>query len=212
MELVQELFELLFGDVLVAATGGSLTAPLGLAAVQGVEHGVELGVGIAVVLAPRGGLGRCGFFSSRGRLGQRGLFRLCRCLRRGLGGLATTGPGGLGQLLELAQQFRLGGLGHDAVAHRVEHVVEDVEHREDDIHELGIDLALMVAQDVEDVLGAVAELHQRCQTDKAGTALDGVEAAEDGVEQIGIIGALFELDQLLLQLLQDLAGLDQEVL
>ena len=47
---------------------------------------------------------------------------------------------------------------------------------------------------------------------EAGTALDGVEAAEDGIEQVHVVGPIFQLDQLLGQLLQNLSGLDQKVL
>jgi hypothetical protein len=61
---------------------------------------------------------------------------------------------------------------------------------------------LAIAQDIEHVLGTVTNIHQLGQREKAGTAFDGMEAAKYGIQQILVIGSLFQVDQLFRQLFQ----------
>ncbi|GAA16990.1 probable two-component sensor [Pseudomonas aeruginosa NCMG1179] len=58
----------------------------------------------------------------------------------------------------------------------------------------------------------MAAFHQRVQLEEAGTALDRMEPTENGIEQVHIVRPALQLDQLLGQLLENLAGLNQEVL
>ncbi|MND57488.1 hypothetical protein D3C80_486170 [compost metagenome] len=58
----------------------------------------------------------------------------------------------------------------------------------------------------------MAALHQGIELEEAGAALHGMETTENRVEQVHVVRAAFQLDQLLGQLLQNLAGLYQEVL
>ncbi len=58
----------------------------------------------------------------------------------------------------------------------------------------------------------MAEADQAIETEKAGAALDGVEAAKHGVQQLLVVRALFEIDQLFIQFFEDLSGLHQKVL
>ncbi|MCY1347442.1 hypothetical protein D9M69_335490 [compost metagenome] len=232
MQLVEQRFELVVADLVAASGGrgglrhrhhggrrvGSAGIELALA-VQLVEQRLELVVADLVVRAAgfrggRGGLviesgeqllefavgdvalGRC---NHRLRLGDRRGDRLVVALR-------------LGQARQRGQQLGRGGRQVAALAHFGEHAVDRVQRGEDHIHQLGVDLALTLAQDVEDVLGDVAALHQFVQLQEARPALDGVETAKDRIEQVGIVRPAFQLDQLLGQLLENLAGLYQEVL
>ncbi len=58
----------------------------------------------------------------------------------------------------------------------------------------------------------MAAFHQLVELEEAGPALDGVETTEDSIEQVCIVGPRLKFDQLLGQLLENLAGLYQEVL
>ena len=58
----------------------------------------------------------------------------------------------------------------------------------------------------------MAALDQGMELQETGTALYGMEATENGVQQIHVIRAAFQLDQLFGQLFENLAGLYQEIL
>src|SRR5690606_42120679 len=79
-------------------------------------------------------------------------------------------------------------------------------------HQFGVDLALALAQDVEDVFRDVAAGDQGVQLQEAGTALERVEAAEDRVEQVGIARAVLQIHQLFRQSFENFPGFHQEVL
>src|SRR5690606_29634630 len=68
-----------------------------------------------------------------------------------------------------------------------------------------------VARRVEPVLDRVADRDHGGKVEEACAALDGVEAAEHGIEGFAVRGCALERDHLLAQLVEDLAGLDQEV-
>src|SRR5690606_635104 len=106
----------------------------------------------------------------------------------------------------------LGGSWHLTIAYLDEHAVDAVQRLEHHVHQLGINLTLALAQDVEDVFGYMTAGYQRIQLQEAGATLDGMEATEDGIEQIGIAGAAFQFHQLLRQQLQNLPGLHQKIL
>lgn len=52
----------------------------------------------------------------------------------------------------------------------------------------------------------MAALHQLVQLKEAGAPFYSVETAKDRIEQVGIVGPAFQLDQLLGQLLKNFAG------
>jgi len=58
----------------------------------------------------------------------------------------------------------------------------------------------------------VTALHQLVELKEAGAPFYSVETAKNCVEQICVIRAAFQLDQLFGQLLKNLAGLNQEIL
>jgi hypothetical protein len=58
----------------------------------------------------------------------------------------------------------------------------------------------------------VADFNQTVEAEKAGAALNGVEAAENGIQQVNIFGTLLELDQFFIQPFKYLACFDQKVL
>ena len=76
----------------------------------------------------------------------------------------------------------------------------------------GVQRELAVARLVEQILGVVAQHHHRLQREETGAALDRVESAEHGVEQLAVARGSLQRDQLLAEPLQQLAGLDQEIL
>jgi hypothetical protein len=58
----------------------------------------------------------------------------------------------------------------------------------------------------------MAAVDKRFQLQESGTALDGVEAAKDGVEQVTVVRMLLQVHQLLGQLFENFSSLNQEVL
>ncbi len=91
-------------------------------------------------------------------------------------------------------------------------LVDGIERLQHHVHQLGSHLALAVAQHIEQVLGHMATLHHGIELEKPSPTLDGMKTTENRVEQISVVGALLQLDQLLGELLQYFACFDQEVL
>ena len=186
VQLIEQRLEFVVGDLVTAACyrrfGRRLLA-------NGVQQLLELVVGDVVIAS-------CSFGD---RLRLDGAGQLFFALR-------------LGQTRKRRQQ--LGGRGSrlGALAHLAEHLVDRVQRLQDHIHQLGSHAALTLAQDVEHVFCDVAALHQLVELQEARATLDGVEAAENGIEQVHVIGSAFQLDQLLGQQLKNFAGLYQEVL
>ncbi|CRM37378.1 hypothetical protein [Pseudomonas sp. 31 E 5] len=99
------------------------------------------------------------------------------------------------------QQFRRGRRDRGTFTHLAEHAVDRIQCFENHVHQLRINVTLTLAQDVEHVLGDVAALHQLMELEEAGAPFYSVKTAKNCIEQVRIIRAAFQLDQLLGQLL-----------
>ncbi len=108
--------------------------------------------------------------------------------------------------------MRSGGSQLDALTHFGKHAIDRIQGLKHHIHELGINPTRAFTQNVEHVFGDMAALHQLIELKESGAAFDGVKPTENRIEQIHIVRAAFQLNQLLGQLLKNLAGLYQEVL
>ncbi|MNS37461.1 hypothetical protein D3C72_696770 [compost metagenome] len=104
--------------------------------------------------------------------------------------------------MQIVQQIGRGRAGRLPVLHLGKHDVDGIKGLQNDIHQLGTEGSLAVAQHVEQVLGTVADVHQLGQGEETRSPLDGMEAAKDGIQQILVIGPLFQVDQLFRQLFQ----------
>ncbi|MPN24109.1 hypothetical protein SDC9_171503 [bioreactor metagenome] len=69
-----------------------------------------------------------------------------------------------------------------------------------------------VTQPVEEVLGQMTERHQFGGVEESSTTLDGVKAAKDVVQQPPVIRVLFQIDQLVVHIGQEIMGFLQEIL
>src|SRR5690606_41969264 len=110
-----------------------------------------------------------------------------------------SGRGLLGRPGERGQGFkqrRSGRRRRLAIAHLGKHAVDAVQRLEPDVHQLGVDLPLALAQDVEDVFRNVTAGYQSLELQEAGAALDGMKTTENGVEQIAVVGAILQFHQL----------------
>ncbi len=242
MQLVEQGFEFVVGDIGAFRRrgrcgrrarrcggfgGNSLGGELALA-VQLIEQRLELGVGDLVATRFGGDRGwrrgRLCLFLDRverveeqfefivgdvagiafgDRLDDRFLHHGSRCF---------TSSSRLRQARQGGQQFR-GGRGDRATfADFAEHAVDRIQRFQDHVHQFRVDATLTLAQDVEHVLGDVTALHQLVELEEAGAPFYSVKTAKNGIEQIRVIRAAFQLDQLLGQLLKNLAGLNQEIL
>src|SRR5690606_23201206 len=83
---------------------------------------------------------------------------------------------------------------------------------EDCVHDLGLQYHFTVAKLVEQVFGEMAQGHQLGCVKKARTALDGVKAPEDVVEQALVVGGALQVDKLVVDSGKQVARLDQEIL
>ncbi len=127
----------------------------------------------------------------RFRFGHRRCFHHRR--NRGVGRFCQARQGG--------QQFRRGGGDRCTFAHFTEHAVDRIQCFENHVHQFRVDVPLTLAQDVEYVLGDVTALHQLMELEEAGAPFYSVKTAKNCIEQVRIIRAAFQLDQLFGQLL-----------
>ena len=126
---------------------------------------------------------------------------------RGLGGdLAFTDGGEGGDEL---------GVGFDEgrAAGELAHLgLDGVDGLEEQVHHGAIDDDDGVAGAVEGALGGVCDADEVGEGEEGGAALDGVEGAEDFVEELGVAGRVLEGDEIAFDLLEEFAGLGEEVL
>ncbi|EXF43908.1 hypothetical protein BAY1663_03705 [Pseudomonas sp. BAY1663] len=208
MQLVEQRLELVVGDLVAgrrrsglqlgrrsrARRGGEL--PL---AMQLVEQQFEFVVDDLI-----GG----GIRSSRhSRLLDDRLDRIEQLLELVIGGIGNRlrhgsrcrllGGRRLGQARQGREQFGRSRGRFDALAHLGEHRIHRVQRLQDDVHQFGIDAPLALAQDVENVFGDVAALHQLVKLEETCAALDRVKTAKNRIEQRHVIGAALQLHELL---------------
>ena len=223
MQLVEQRFEFVVGDIGADRCSGRIRSRLGTGrrhgvgrelalAVQLVEQGLELSVG-NVFAARRGGRGNGGWGFGLSLDGTEGIeqllelavrhirFRLHHRFRRGFDHRRCRGIGRLGIARQGGQQFRSGCGDRGTFAHFAEHAVDRIQCFENHVHQLRINVTLTLAQDVEHVLGDVAALHQLMELEEAGAPFYSMKTAKNCIEQVRIIRAAFQLDQLFGQLL-----------
>ena len=82
---------------------------------------------------------------------------------------------------------------------------------QDHIHQWGRQRERSAAQLVEQAFGEMAQLDHRGCVQEAGATLDGVETAENVVQQPAVSGTLFQFHQLVVDIGQEFRRLGQEV-
>ena len=102
----------------------------------------------------------------------------------------------LGQTCQRRQQLRGCRRNRAALAHLGKHGVDRVQGLKNHVHQFRVDATLTLAQDVENVLGDVAALHQLVELEEAGAPFYSVKTAKNCIEQVRIIRSAFKLDQL----------------
>ena len=129
-------------------------------------------------------------------------FRRLLRQRRGLatiGGFETLAQIRIGVVALLSGCFDVGEDGFDGV-----------DRLEDERGHLRSELALAVAQLAQDIFRDMRDAAQLVEAEEARRSLDGVHGAEDIGQQRGVVGTLFELHQLAIEIGQVLAALDQK--
>ena len=198
VQLIEQSLELVVRDVARAAQHGGGRHRRRLAGtVQFIQQALEFVGGNLVD-------GAATVDSHRRTLGDDDGFGLGFWLLWGgnAGGTQLLLPFGFAQLVQIMQQIGRGRAGRLPVLHLGKHDVDGIKGLQNDIHQLGTEGSLAVAQHVEQVLGTVADVHQLGQGEETRSPLDGMEAAKDGIQQILVIGPLFQVDQLFRQLFQ----------
>ena len=117
-----------------------------------------------------------------------------------------------GEALQGFQQFRIGRLRFFRVLQAGKHLAQGIHHLQDGIHQFRGDFTLPLPQQVESVFRLVTDLDHGFDIEKTGTTLDGMETTENGIEQVAVRWAVFQLHQLLSKRFQDFPGLDQKIL
>ena len=118
----------------------------------------------------------------------------------------------LRQHRELCEQLGVRWLRHLCIANRVHHLVDDIERLQDGVHQVRRDAALPLAKHVEHVLRQMTGFHQRRYREEARAALYRMKAAEDRIQQVRVIGALFQIHQLFAEQFDDLGRLNKKIL
>ncbi|BBK01010.1 hypothetical protein Xcc3_23170 [Xanthomonas campestris pv. campestris] len=96
-------------------------------------------------------------------------------------------------------------------AHRIEHGLQIIQRLLRGIEMMRLQHGLAGARHAEGFFGGVAQLHHGLDRQKAGAALERVEAAEHRVELVGFVWRLFQRHQLFAEAIQDFLGLDDEI-
>ncbi len=213
MQLVQQGFKFVIGDFVT----GRRSNELALGRHRGTRSGRELSLAMQLVEQRLefvvGNLvgGRASRYFGRSRLAGGRLNGIEHQFEFAIGALGSgfghdlrfdcrrwlISRGWLRQTCQRRKQLTRGWRRLDALADLTEHRVHGVERLQNDIHQFGIDSTLTLAQDVEDVFGDMAALHQLMQLEEPGTALDRMEPAKNRIEQRHVIGAAFQLHELL---------------
>ena len=77
--------------------------------------------------------------------------------------------------------------------------------------DVGSEIELSVAKQREETLSGMAHGLQPGEAEKAAGALDGVDAAKDGGEQLTVAGMLFQRHEVPVESVEPLVALDQEL-
>ena len=93
-----------------------------------------------------------------------------------------------------------------------EHVAEAVERGEQRVDHGAVDRAAGIADLADEILGRVREVVDRREPDHRGAALDGVQVAEHVAQQLAVVGAALDLDELAGERLDALVRLVEEQL
>ncbi len=93
-----------------------------------------------------------------------------------------------------------------------EHDIDGIQRLQDHIHQLRSNGSLAITQDIEHVFRTVAYINQFTERQKTCPPFHGMETAKDGIQQVLVIGPLFQVDQLFRQLFQYFGCFDQKVL
>ena len=83
---------------------------------------------------------------------------------------------------------------------------------QNDVHGLGTDRKLTIAQLVEQALGQVTQGDEFGGIEKSRPALDGMKATENVVEQTAVVGRTLQVDKLVVHPGQKIPGFDEEIL
>ena len=92
----------------------------------------------------------------------------------------------------------------------VEKLFEHIPAAQNQFNDGGINRELVLAGEVEQGFQHMGQPVDRDQIEKAGTALERVEGAEDGVQSLGIGGVVFQHKDAALNVVQMLAGFVDE--
>ena len=116
----------------------------------------------------------------------------------------------LGASFEDFEEGREVALRRAAFAHVGHHEADLVVDPEERIDDGAGDGEFALAQLIEQVFGVMGELDQFFKAEEAGGSLDGVHAAEDAVDDLGV-GTILESEQVLFDLLNEFFALGNEV-
>ena len=162
-------------------------------AVQLVEQGLEFVFGDQLA-------------ATAGRGGRRS-----GCCRHRRGRQRDGGRAGIAGHVELGDQLGRGILRLGAGADGVDHLLQVIQRLLRGVEMARAHVHLPRADRAERILGGVAQMHHRLDAEEAGAALERVEAAEHRVELVGVLGGVFQLDQLLAEPVDDFLCFDEEV-
>ncbi|CAJ1810275.1 hypothetical protein NX85_19035 [Aeromonas salmonicida subsp. salmonicida] len=215
MQLVEQGFELVVGDVTGAGQYGiGNRGRRPASTMQFIEQTLELigrdFIDGAATIDGQWCSNRLGFGNHDSSLNQ--FFPMGRGIIASGGSQQLLLPLGLAELMQIMQDFGGCRAWWFAILHLGKHHIDGVQCLQNNIHQLGSDGSLAIAQDVEHVFGTVTDVYQFSQREKTGAAFNGMKASKYGIQQILVIGSLFQVDQLFGQLFQYFGCFDQKVL
>lgn len=86
-----------------------------------------------------------------------------------------------------------------------------IEGLENDVDDSRCHAQVFVAGLAHEAFRVLAEIYQSLEAEEAGSSLDRVEAAENPVDQLGVIRGFLEFDKILIESSEEIVGLADEV-
>ena len=99
-----------------------------------------------------------------------------------------------------------------AAAHVADHFAKLVQSAEQRVHRRMRDLALALAQNVQNVFGVVSQFHDVREAEEARSAFHGVKGAKDAVQKFFVFRGGFQRDQVAVKVLQQLIAFGEVIL
>src|SRR5271157_946354 len=115
------------------------------------------------------------------------------------------------RLLQLRQQGIELILLQSALANVLEHAAHLITGRKKQVHDAAVKFEATIAQGFEHVFGTVAQANEGIESQEPCSSLNGVQGAEDAIQQFTVARRRLQGDHVLVHALQEFLGFNEEI-